>query len=1831
MKTTTKGFCISALALFLALVTVLCVIFAMKTKSESASRICPEATVTADEKAKVDIVVSAESTCAIICGSNASIKSDFELAYELSGKILNGSTGLDIQPQIDSETEEQKCEILLANTNRAFSSELLAEISKVGSSDEVLVWGYAYKDGKLAYTANSNTAFNLGKDEFLALLSEDGTLSVDADLFVINSMTMADYEKESRQQVINGLIEENNKFTQDQFGGEPKDMPTNSYKSPAYYPVEGQHPRLFFTEDKIDEIYDNLLNNPDFNELRERFWQYANAENFTGIFPEQFKNGVSYRFNTTVLAQLEAKALAYILTGDEIYGYEAIIGAKNVMLSLHYIQELHNDTYHGASQVMVNVAKVYDWCYDLLTEDDKNQIIAGVCNVLAPQLEKGMQFPPSGMNGVSGHGTGPQFTRDWVTISLAFYDEVPSWWEFVGGRYFQEYVPVIDYCYQGGYASQGTTTYGDSKYFTKGWAAWLIKTSTGEFPYVENFHLGAYYYFSHLQANGYYFQTGDGGRSPIGCAVDPCYMFISAALFDDPVIANMAKKYTNNYNKFSYAFTMEYTVCDVLIWHTYGPDLNEYKEEDLKIDLIQYLDYPSGTMTARNTWDEDGAVALMRIGQMTMANHDLNDHGTFQIYYKGLLAGTSGAYKKYGSYVHKYYLQATVAHNGLLVFDPALADAEPKYGTKDPCGEEGCDHTECIIDYSTITNAERYYYSGGQRDRAEAGTIDVWLSGEYNMADVYGADWGYRNDGSAEYAYIAGDLTQAYPSQTVKYLGRKMLTVFTDDPNYPMLFFTYDQMTSVEGGENFTKTFLLHTVNQPEIDEENLTAVVTADQGRLFVHSLFGAQSISKIGGDGYAYWVNGKNCVDVYSPTDNSDVIWGRIELTAKGNLSDSFLTAMYVSDATNDQPLEVGKFSSDFVEGAIIKDNIIAFTKTDANGQQYKSFSFTTEGKGLYTYYVAGVEPGTWSVKVDGVTVAAAYADEGESIIKFVAPTGNITIVPGSDVIGANGGKIKYNTLGGMLPDGTPYSYNNESATPLPKNVTRGNDIFVGWYTTSHYDPETLITEIPAGQVGNIIIYARYISTLVDVDFKNPAFTLNLVEANQSKKLTFQAKSKTGASFITKTDDNGVQYLEWIEGSKDPLIQHTSKTLNYANMNCDDECVTYTITLSKNGNETMMASTFRTYTKKTVSGGSATTRLYIFNTTTDGEVRLGKTASGPLVTTLTSEPTTLKIVMDFKGEEIRAFDEDGNPLASLKVSVDPKSEAANMSEWRKLLDSYLLYWYADSPADANASMRIYDIKIEESDRVAAMRPENAILYSYGGSILPDDAPTQYSKETPTKLPIPTLDGYSFAGWYTTPGFNEGTLVTEVPTDTVGAFTVYAKWEKLPDNNSDINYNLGDGTLPEGAPTQYSKDTPTVLPIPTLGGYSFEGWYTTSGFDEGTLVTEVPTDAVGPFTVYAKWEKLADNNSDINYNLGGGTLPEGAPAQYSKDTPTVLPIPTLDGYSFEGWYTTPGFDEGTLVTEVPTDTVGLFIIYAKWEKLPDNGKINYNLGGGTLPEGAPERFESDKATVLPTPVKESKEFKGWYTDPSFKAETLVTEIPEGTEGEFTVYARWISVVFEEDYSESVVNIAETNKKVNQITYKANGISGASFKTEIDESKNKYLVWTNGEEDPIIDLSQGYISNMSDTLVSYEIRFARNGDAPLMQTSASARAQYDVNGTKLSSSAKINLFNTAKNGNVYLGSTAATAVGTIPADGSEFVLRLLIDFTNLTIYAYKDDGTVVSEAFTIPANTGAKTGAEYQKLFTTYTLYWQGSTKNTEEGASMRVEGIKLAEGNIFV
>ena len=132
-----------------------------------------------------------------------------------------------------------------------------------------------------------------------------------------------------------------------------------------------------------------------------------------------------------------------------------------------------------------------------------------------------------------------------------------------------------------------------------------------------------------------------------------------------------------------------------------------------------------------------------------------------------------------------------------------------------------------------------------------------------------------------------------------------------------------------------------------------------------------------------------------------------------------------------------------------------------------------------------------------------------------------------------------------------------------------------------------------------------------------------------------------------------------------------------------------------------------------------------------------------------------------------------------------------------------------------------------------------------------------EYSLVAGAALPIPTKTGYTFDGWYENPDFT-GNPVADVPTDSTGELTFYAKWTA---NIYIVIFDANGGSVdPTSAVTVAGKLT--SLPIPTYDGYNFLGWYTQK--DGGEKVT---TDTVFAMdsTIYAHWSNIPVTSLELN------------------------------------------------------------------------------------------------------------------------------------------------------------------------------------------------------------------------------------------------------------------------------------------------------------------------------------------------------------------------------
>ena len=200
---------------------------------------------------------------------------------------------------------------------------------------------------------------------------------------------------------------------------------------------------------------------------------------------------------------------------------------------------------------------------------------------------------------------------------------------------------------------------------------------------------------------------------------------------------------------------------------------------------------------------------------------------------------------------------------------------------------------------------------------------------------------------------------------------------------------------------------------------------------------------------------------------------------------------------------------------------------------------------------------------------------------------------------------------------------------------------------------------------------------------------------------------------------------------------------------------------------------------------------------------------------------------------------------------------------------------------------------------------------------------------ETYGSLPLPTKDGYEFAGWFTAP--SSGTNISAVSkVNLSGNQTLYAHWVR---STITINFDAAGGYLSNSSMQFNIGDTFDNLPVPTRRGYDFYAWCT--GPDENgryyynTTKVSAKDDGI---VLYAVWRRSEDIK--VTYDtMGGYTFYGGAIYNIEFDDLVYkeLPIPEKAGYQFVGWYTRP--DGGTRVSDgMPLIQEESHSIYAHWE-----------------------------------------------------------------------------------------------------------------------------------------------------------------------------------------------------------------------------------------------------------------------------------------------------------
>ena len=374
------------------------------------------------------------------------------------------------------------------------------------------------------------------------------------------------------------------------------------------------------------------------------------------------------------------------------------------------------------------------------------------------------------------------------------------------------------------------------------------------------------------------------------------------------------------------------------------------------------------------------------------------------------------------------------------------------------------------------------------------------------------------------------------------------------------------------------------------------------------------------------------------------------------------------------------------------------------------------------------------------------------------------------------------------------------------------------------------------------------------------------------------------------------------------------------------------------------------------------------------NGTFYFGATLSnlaGETLTVAQSETASNVVVKDATGARIAGFvlveyqDDEGRTRTrfaetdGLDGTYTKGDETATLDGNGKLTVSGSGYSFAGTYKRAEAgaaytldvfleegtSKAYYQVTLGENYTYTLVKPTGTVNYVLNDGTLGAHE-TEINIGVAYTLPVPTREGYFFAGWYLTA---EPESVEEARTDATIALgqteiTVYAIWTKpvkvvynglVDGGTQNTEINIGEAFLSK-APADYIADV-TLNADKTKG---FKGWYFDEKFNTQASeenIADLLVYSGDTINLYAKWETLATVTLKYGHLIADKETHLVKNAQFSKALAAEDNLKYNNGRPFEAWYVDVNkngviddddyaVDDGTLVAD------GMVFI-AKWNE----------------------------------------------------------------------------------------------------------------------------------------------------------------------------------------------------------------------------------------------------------------------------------------------------------
>lgn len=751
------------------------------------------------------------------------------------------------------------------------------------------------------------------------------------------------------------------------------------------------HPRLILQADQVQTVKENLQ-----AEQNKDVWERLKTEADQSFNSCTLSTSTANNENYRKLAYIEANAFLWAISDqstddDDKRAENAVTGIKEY-LSTYRVA--HGNTVKEEREALNTVFRaslVYDWCYDYLTDSDKNEII-NACIKLFTASTVGKEIKNTSLNAYnSNHMEEYMVMKNMLGFSIAVFDEYPKIYSDTWQYLKEQMVPSRNFRYEENDFNPQGDDYGGCR-STADWYFKLLLTQMDKGNLLtENQHMQPYSHVYRRNPNGAFMRDGDSYEPPILFGYVHDYtateFFLSSLLYQDEYLKQEFYKVYRN-GEFLGMQDSYISPAMFLILN----DVNLGTKDKSELPLSKYFGDKSGVMVARTGW-EDGIksnvmTVSMKAPENNMGGHEHQDAGHFYIYYKGPLALDSGAYTSAGNAHYNNYMTQTVAHNSMLI--------------------DG----------------------NGQR---KIPSIDTYakMSSHTQYGEVLGYDYG-PDMTEPSYTYLKGDLTKAYGTDLAQDYTRSFLFFNFFDEIYPGALVVFDRVTSA--ASDASKTWLLHAQQEPQIDGNTVTVSNSGGDynGRLINETLLPKadnlkiQTVKGYVNQGVEYPAE----PDYFSSAEAYR--WAeecgnyRVEISADNTeQTEYFLNVLQVSE--NDSQivkLPSSLYETDGFYGVKIKDRVGYFSKN--KDRTANTVTVTSEGTETLQYAVCDLKAGSWQIYKDNALYGTMAVPENSGVGSFSGTGGTYRLV----YAGGSAPVKDFNILNATSPKAkTPVLFDNDT----------------------------------------------------------------------------------------------------------------------------------------------------------------------------------------------------------------------------------------------------------------------------------------------------------------------------------------------------------------------------------------------------------------------------------------------------------------------------------------------------------------------------------------------------------------------------------------------------------------------------------------------------------------------------------------------------------------------------------------------------------------------------------------------------------------------------------